>query len=371
MLIRLQEVEIKHQRLIGVMEKKNLNAIFIRRQNNFAWATGGGINIVWTATEVGMNAFLLFLKNGERFLICNTIEAPRMEGEELSGLGFKTLSHEWFEDREAELVKQAAGDLDKVGCDVPFFSCPVVSQDVQECRYSLLDCEIDRFLFLGRRLSEVSEKVLLGLRPGDTDCDLAGRAAKELWKDRIDVINFMIAADERAFDFRHPVPVNRMIKKYVMFCCNARYKGFITTITRIAHIGKIDPKLKKQYEDNVEIECRMIAASRPGVPTSVPVQIAFDAYESMGYSGEAVKHHQGGAMGYHARDTIATRTSKDLILENQAFCWNPSIAGTKSEDGFIVTAEGPLFITSPVIFPVLDLEIDGVRFRRPDIFIID
>jgi len=224
---------------------------------------------------------------------------------------------------------------------------------------------------LGEKVSIASEKILLGVKPGDFECEIAGRVGVELWKDRIDPIAFMVAADDRVYSYRHPIPTTRMIKKYVMLCVNARYKGLITTITRILHFGRPDPKLSKQFADNVEIECRMIEASKPGTPAVEPFRIGLDAYEELGYENEWKLHHQGGAMGYHARDTIVNAESKDLIEDNQAICWNPSISGTKSEDGFIATRNGPLFITKPIIFPTIRLEVKGMEFVRPGMLIQD
>lgn len=59
-----------------------------------------------------------------------------------------------------------------------------------------------------------------------------------------------------------------------------------------------------------------------------------------------------------------------VIEENQAFCWNPSITGTKSEDTVIVSTErGVEFISYPVIFPTIVVEVEGKRFTRPGILI--
>jgi len=162
-----------------------------------------------------------------------------------------------------------------------------------------------------------------------------------------------------------------MIKRYVMVCVNARYKGLITTITRILHFGKPDPKLLKQFEENNEIECRMIEATKPGVSASVPFEVGLRAYKELGYENEWQLHHQGGAMGYYGRDIKVTQETKDVVVENQAWCWNPSITGTKTEDGFIATENGPIMITGPVIYPRIDYKKNGVQMVRPGLLVLD
>ncbi len=369
-MTKVAEVGIKEKRLRELMEAKGLDGILLKKQPNFSWFTAGGLNMVGIATEMGMTS-LLITRTG-RYVIANKIEASRMMNEEgLAELGFQLLEHEWHVDREAELIQRVVGNLSKVGADVGFGSCQNMDGEIKKLRYSLTESEIERYLFLGEKLSSALEKVMSGIRPGDSECGIAGRIGGELWKDRIDPTGFQVAADDRVFTYRHPIPTVRMIKRYVMVCVNARYKGLITTITRILHFGKPDPKLLRQFEDNNEIECRMIGATKPGVSASVPFEVGLRAYKEFGYENEWQLHHQGGAMGYYGRDIKVTQETKDVVEENQAWCWNPSITGTKTEDGFIATKNGPIMITGPVIYPRIEYKKDGVQMVRPGLLVLD
>ncbi len=369
-MTRREETLLKEKRLISLLEAENLKAILLKKQANFSWLTGGGLNMVGIATEMGITS-LLVTKEG-RYLIANKIEAARMMDEEgLKELGFELLEYEWYVEREAEMVQKVAGDLSQVGADVGFGQCRNLDGAIKKLRYSLTENEIERYLFLGEKLSKAIEKVMLGIKPGDTECEIAGRIGVELWKDRIDPTGLMVAADDRIYSYRHPIPTERMVKRYVMVCVNARYKGLITTVTRLLHFGKPEGKLVKQFQDNLEIDCRMTEATKPGIPAKVPFEIGLETYRKLGYKDEWQLHHQGGAMGYYARDIKVTSETNDLILDNQAYCWNPSISGTKTEDGVIATVNGPLFITKPIIYPKQELEINGVTVIKPGLLIID
>lgn len=367
---RSAETLLKEKRLINLMEAQNLKGILLKKQANFSWLTGGGYNMVGIATEAGVTS-LLVTREG-RYLLANKIEAARMMEEEgLKELGFEVLDYEWFVDREAEMVQKIAGDLSRVGADVGFGQCRNLDGEIKKLRYSLTENEIERYLFLGEKLSESVEKVMLSIRPGDKECEIAGRIGAELWKYRIDPTGFMVAADDRIFSYRHPIATERMVKRQLMVSVNARYKGLITTITRMLHFGKPEAKLLQQYQDNLEIDCRMTEATKPGVPAKAPFEIGLEAYRELGYQDEWQNHHQGGAMGYYARDIKVTAETKDLIVENQAYCWNPSISGTKTEDGIIATINGPLYITKPIIYPKVEFKVNGVTMIKPGLLIID
>ena len=130
----------------------------------------------------------------------------------------------------------------------------------------------------------------------------------------------------------------------------ARYGGLVTTVTRIVYFGTPSPEFLKQYRDNVRIECEMISLSRPGNKAVLPLQRAVELYKELGYPEEWKRHHQGGAMGYLPRDSDFE--CQENILENQAFCWNPSIA-VLNPKMVLFLLHGPLFITYPHVFRFL------------------
>lgn len=365
---RLYELQIKLERVRNFLAEQGISGILLKKQANFSWLTGGGLNMIGIATELGMSSLLV--TPNDLYLIANRIEASRMMDEEgLKELGFKLLTFEWYEDREESLVKEVI-DCVPIGCDMPVYGFSNLDADFKKLRYELTTAEIERYLFLGEKLSAAIEKVLSEVKPGDTEAEITGQLTALLWKDRIDPTGYMAAADERALLYRHPIPTLNEVKKFLMLCINARYKGLITTITRLVHFGKPSDALIRQYRDNVEIECLMIAKTTIGESMNTPFKAGIDLYESQGYLGEWKLHHQGGAMGYYARDVKVTPDTTEIIRPNQAFCWNPSITGTKSEDGFITTTQGPLMITKPVIFPSLNVEVEGLQFTRPDILVI-
>ena len=94
------------------------------------------------------------------------------------------------------------------------------------------------------------------------------------------------------------------------------------------------------------------------------------AYLDKGYDTMFDKHGQGGCQGYWPREYMITPSSHHIIQKNQAYCFNPVVDGTKSEDSFIVTENGPLLITRPISFPKLTYTFGDVSFERPGILVL-
>lgn len=364
---RYEEVQIKLKRVRHLIQERQLSGVLLKSQANHSWLTAGGLNCVGIATEVGVTSVLV-TPDG-LYLIANAIEAARaMEEEGLEDLGFALLTFEWYDNQELQLVREIVGDA-PVGCDLPAPGLDHIPDDIARLRYELTPGEVDRYMFLGAKLSAAIEETLTEVEPGDSEAEIIGRLCARLWKNRIDAVGYQSAADERARLYRHPIPTMKRVDRYLMLCINARYKGLVTTITRLLHFGTPPADLAKQLHHNLEIECAMISRTRIGKPMSGPVVAAVELYERLGYPGEWKLHHQGGAMGYYPRDTRVTPTTQDLVVQNQAFCWNPSISGTKTEDAFIATPDGPKMITGPVLFPVVTVESDEHQFRRPGLLI--
>ena len=359
-----EERQIKLQRLYGVMDEKKLDAIFIKRQDNFAWLTCGGINYVGLG-EMG-NCGLLVTRKGPLYAVTNNIEAPRMRDEEkLEDMGFELRAGTWHDTGfEARTLKELCPGV--IGYD--FGAVCNVANDVKLQRFSLTEAEIERYREGGYLTARAIEETISSVRPGDTEHQTIGRLVGIIRSHGMDVVSAMCAADERISNYRHPVPSGKAITRRVQLGGNMRYKGLIICCTRLLNFEPISEALRAQYRANVEIDCTLMAASRPGVKFSDALRAGQQAYADRGYAEEFNKHHQGGPIGYAGRDYRVDFSTPGVIAENQAFCWNPSITGTKSEDTVISTSAGVLPVSRPVIAPTITVEIAGQTFVRPDIW---
>ena len=100
---------------------------------------------------------------------------------------------------------------------------------------------------------------------------------------------------------------------------------------------------------------RPITTTRPGATAAHLYGVAADAYAAAGFPGEELKHHQGGAIGYRAREWVAHPKSQETVQARQAFSWNPTIAGTKVEDTALVVDDRLEMLTTTPDWPAIAL----------------
>ncbi len=360
-----QEIKVKKERVRGLLNEQGLEGLYLKTQSNFSWLTAGGSNVVGITLELGV-AGLLITRERE-YVICNNIEAPRMTAEEkLEDQGYELRSFPWYAEREREIVHELVGG-GQLGADFNFPGAVNLSGAVARLRYSLLPSEVERYIELGRLTSLAIEETAQTVRPGDKECAIIGRLAERLWSQRLDYITTFCAADERIARFRHPIATEKQIEKRAMLCVNARKWGLIISLTRFVQFEPVSDQLREIYNANVLIDCTLMAKTIPGTPAKEAFNAGIEKYRELGFSNEYELHHQGGAIGYVGRDYKVNFETDEVVQPNQAFAWNPSITGSKSEDTMLATSEGPVLLSRPQDFPVLEMEVDGYRFVRPDI----
>ena len=359
-----EEIAEKKRRVLGLLDELKLDGIYLKKSANFSWVTGGAYNIVGLATEMGVAGVLV--TKGRSYVVCSNIEAPRMEREErMTEQGYQIVSFPWNDDKEVSLVQSLAGE--RFGADHAFPGAVDVSGKINPLRYSLTPWEVERYTEQAVETARAAEETALAIRPGEEERAVVGRLSEKLWAKGMDFIVAFCAADERISRYRHPVATDKKIRERAMISVNSRRRGLIVSITRFVQFGKVPEEMLKLYEDNVYVDSAMMAATVPGRPASEVFQAALKAYSEKGYPEEYKLHHQGGAIGYIGRDYKATAQTTEIIRENQAFTWNPSITGMKSEDTMLSTHKGPIVLSEPVLFPILKMEKDGYVFRRPAI----
>ena len=139
------------------------------------------------------------------------------------------------------------------------------------------------------------------------------------------------------------------------------------------YFGKASPELLEQYRQTIDIENACAAITRPGVDDIEIINLCKKMYSDFGYPDMWKEHHQGGPQSYTNGFYLISDNRHEVIRLHQPYGYNPSIsntktgAGTKTEDGFIVMEDGPLFITYPIIFPAIVSTLNGKEYVRPGI----
>lgn len=368
-----KEIAGKSERIIEMLVEKKLGGVLINTQHNFAWLTAGADNGIDTSRENGA-ASLLIRRDGKKFVLASKIEMPRMLAEEISAEDFEPIEFAWEDEKISSdfLTDRAASLLENNGslaADLLLNSkTPIVEMDIARCRYSLFDAEIERFRRLGSDAGETLGDLIKTLGGGESEIEIARRTADLLAAKNIRPIVTLVAADERLQKFRHPVPTEKTWEKVLMIVVCAKRGGLIVSLSRIVCNGAIPSELRTRTDACARVNARLLAATKPGATGADFYRIAAAAYAAENFAGEEKLHHQGGAAGYNTRDWVAHPNSKETAQTNQAFAWNPSITGTKTEETVIVSGENEIeIITSTPNFPQIAVEIEGREYLSPDV----
>lgn len=363
---RNEELSIKLGRVREVLAKRSLDGIYLKRQDNFAWLSCGGRNYVG-AGDMG-NAGLLVTAD-KTFAVSNNIERPRMIAENfLEDMGFEYHSFTWHDGAsEAKILSQLVPS-GKIGYDYGLENN--VANNIKAFRMDLTQAEIDRYDKIGLDASEAIESAGKAIRKGMSEYEISAMIIKNMEERGLEKLSCMVAADQRIFNFRHPLPTTAQVENRVQFGGNFRRDGLVICLTRYASFGPLSEEIKKQMNANQIIDCTLIAASEPGTVFSDALKKGQAKYAELGYADEFNKHHQGGPIGYAGRDYRVDFSTSDTVKAHQGLCWNPSITGTKSEDTYITCAGKRIAVTRPVLFDSVTLNVDGYEFVRPETIIL-
>lgn len=370
---KLNELEIKTERLVQMLNAENLGGVLLNSQHNFAWLTAGGNNGVDLSNPNGIGS-LLIRNDGKRFLLANKIEMPRLLTEEVSDSDFEPIEFEWQADKiNGSFVPETAQSLLEKPLATDLFYNPnfrIVEGLVAKCRYQLTTEEIERFRKLGSDAGKVLGEIYSKIQVGQTEKEIANVVRFELGKFGINSVVTLVAADERIKKYRHPIPTENVWKKNLMIVTCAKRDGLIASLSRIFSVGNVSDDLRKRTDAVAKVHAQMMHTTRPNATGKEIFDITKQSYSDVGFENEETKHHQGGATGYKTRDWVAHSNNNEQVLVNQAFALNPSITGTKSEETFIVTENGIEVITASPNFPTIETVIDGTKYLTPDILVI-
>jgi len=349
------ELEAKHERLVEWMRGQGLAGILIRRNENVAWVTGGAVELrVLTPCETGV-ATLLVTAAGKRYYFTSENEAPRLHDEEFGALDFEPVLFPWYaDDTAAAAAKLAGGPL---GSDTPGAGTTPVN--LYPLRAALSETEIARYRWLGAQTAAATVEAIRQVEPGLSEYDLEAITAASLLKRGILPSVYLYAVDDRIMKYKHAVARGARLEKYGMLNLCSRKWGLAISITRFIHFGELPAELASRFKSAAQVNAALLDATRVGATSAGLFKVAQAAYAAEGYPGEERFHHQGGPTGYGEREWVATPAGAEVVVNNQAFAWNPSIRGGKAEDTVILIDGKIEWLTATPELPVIEASVNG------------
>ncbi len=336
------------------------NGILLNRIDNFAMATGGARNFVSTQADVG--ACGLFIQdNGTVHYAGNGVEATRITDEEIPCPPCQADPFLWCGDTPASWCQSRfegvlVSDDGTLGDNVDGALAPL--------RSILLPDECDTYRNLGRLAGEAMEITLRSITSGMTESEISARLIYEGRRRGCQVPVSLVAADDRIARYRHPLPTlpgsphEARVKSYVMVVAGMQLGGLVVSLTRFKQVDTLPATVSEAYRRICAVDIRMAEATRPGATLGDVFAACQRAYVEFGFDeNEWHNHHQGGSTGYAGRtskgmpgstfpclDAHWTQVVREQlgteISVSSAFAWNPSAQGVKSEDTFLLHADG-------------------------------
>ncbi len=365
-MTRQEEMQAKLGRIREFMVEHELDAVVFNNKINFQWLTGGADNHVVIDSDDGI-APAVVTRDGQH-IITNNIEAGRLEDEEIGDLPFEIHFMNWHdENREAILEQIVHGDIATDGA-WPSQAKPM-GAELARLRWSLLEPEIERYRKLGGIAARALTETAREIEPAMTEHEIGARLAGKLVAQNVIVSVLLVAVDERVASYRHPIPTDKRLERKAMLVVGARKWGLDISATRLVHFGDLPAELVDKHQAVCQVDAAFIAETRPGAAVRNIFRTGVEAYGAAGHPNEWKLHHQGGATGYAPRDYKGTMDCDETVMVDQAFAWNPSIAGTKSEDTIVARADQTEVLSLDEQWPMLVVEYAGQAVTRPDILV--
>ena len=359
------ELDAKHEMLVEWLRGQGLAGVLIRRNENVAWVTGGAVELrVLTPCETGV-ASLLVTAAGKRYYFTTENEAPRLHDEEFGALDFEPVLFPWYADDTAAAAAQLAGG--PLGSDTPGPGLTPVN--LYPLRAALSETEIARYKWLGAETVAATVEALNQVEPGLSEYDLEAITAAGLLRRGILPSVYLYAVDGRILKYKHAVARGNRLKQYGMLNLCARKWGLVVSITRFVHFGALPAELEARFKSAAQVNAALLDASRVGATSAELFRVAQAAYAAEGYPGEEQFHHQGGPTGYGEREWVATPAGTEVVVDNQAFAWNPSIRGGKAEDTVILRDGKIEWLTATPELPVIQASANGTVYPAAGVLV--
>lgn len=354
----------RRQILRNWMASRGFDAVLISRRDHFAWLTAGGDSRVLNNTEFGFGHLLITPE--KHYLLGHTMDALRLFEEQAPGQGYELIQVRWYEgDPRQKAMELASG---RVASDSGWPGTEEVSEQIGWLHFPLSALDISRLRWLGRQAEIVIKEVANVVCPGMTEQEIASQFRAHFALLSIDLDVLIIGSDERIFNYRHPLPTQKPVERYVLLHPSATRWGLHANITRSLHFGAPTEEIARVYSAVADLEGQLLASLRPGLKFADILANQKKWYAELGITEEWRGHFQGGPTGYQVVDTNRCLGETEVV-SNQTFDWFITARGAKVEELSLLTEGGVEILSFGGNWPARQVNTPQGVIRVPDILV--
>lgn len=353
-----------HNKIRALLKQKKLDALLLTKRDSFSWFTQGKSNFVLQTTDYGVA--YLYVTDKVVTCITSSNEVKRFAEEEFKNSSVNIESCSWDVDLD-DFTDQFLKGI--VGSDDGREKTIDISHDLKELRSSLSETEQEKYYTLGQSAAKIVEHVCATCEPGMTEYEIASLVAQKCIADRINPVCLLVATDDRIDNYKHPIPTNKKLENTLMIVLGAERDGLNVSLTRFVSFRPLSEKKQSNNYSLAYIHASLINSTRVGASFSEIFKNLVSLYNEQGFNNEWLNHHQGGPTGYACRETIVTSRSVESVRNHQAFAWNPSLPGLKSEETIVVNGRNHSILTRTKDWPTICIQLDEHTFYMADVLI--
>jgi Xaa-Pro aminopeptidase len=345
-----------------IVSTKNADGVILNNQNHFSWLTGGRGFIGLASTAACAS---LVVTMDKVYLVSENIEARRLFTEQLAeNPEIEVLEYPWYyPDTKQKLLsdilksKQVLSEKD-------------IEEELFEARTILSADDMAEYENVCAAAARETEAACRTLRAGMSEYELAGELSRRFWTHNLEPITLLVGFDERARQFRHPVPAGAALKNYALIAVCVRRQGLVASLTRLVSLSRDETMMERQRAA-AYVDAVLCSHTAAGTGLGAAFDKGLEAYALQGWEGEWQYHHQGGLTGYAPRELKALPGIHHIVRPGEAYAWNPSVRGAKSENTIVVLEKGYKNLTHTGTYRYLEFEINREPVLTENILILD
>jgi Xaa-Pro aminopeptidase len=204
-----------------------------------------------------------------------------------------------------------------------------------------------------RRATEITElaleETLTVVRPGMTEGEIAWRLERGMRDRGAEAVGFDLIVSAGANSaLPHHIPADQKVRSgdVLLFDIGARYKGYLSDITRTVSVGGAPETLRRVYNIVLEANLAGLAAFAPGVSGSSVDKAARDVIERAGY-GEQYTHGLSHGVGIEIHEAPASSGASavaayepGMVCTAEPGIYLDGLGGVRIEDMLAITDTG-------------------------------